>query len=1368
MRSDRPRRLLFPWIAILCVPLIIVLLLAALPHAPQAAQAQDVQAPSAPCDGGPTIDGVTLDECVVNDFSLGGDDVSITVWYTKQTDTVTRTLGDGSTITLTHWINNDSEAQDVADWAQESWEVYYEIFDRHPYIDGCDDNIDIRLEDLASGAGVAYWASSGSCRIGIDSPVVRAGNAQRTTYHEIQHYLQYAYDDGCYNDIRSNYDDNAEFVEGYADLAEDSVNAAVDAVATGGRVSGYDPTGSLHDKGYMNVFTKYFVEQAGQMWTPAEPHHGWDAVEAHYDECDNQDTLYVLNTVIPALTGGELNKETLFLNFFAANWAKDWADHDTQSELVYYDDDGNWYGDIALQQDVAISGGASWGNESTPDDWAGQYYQITPEPICQYVTVEVDGEAGARLGINLMAADIFAPSVSRSAWIGEDLTRTFPAAGVHQRIVAAVNAFDDTYDYDVSFTCVTPTVELLEPKPRPNSALVGDPDSPTAMLARFKVTEGDLPVRGLPESSFTANAEGDALSFVPNTFQEVGDEYWVVMTPPTKDPGTTYVDMEVCLDGATCDTNNDALLYVPPGNSDLAMVFDASGSMSIEDVAGEGSRVENAKKAGTVMADLLQDGDRVIVSDFSAHSCSPPDDCTLDINVYLERSEIPTEASIADARDAVDQVSARAFTPIGAALVDAKDRLLAPPAGENPKHIVLLSDGEENVNPLYADVRSELIDSGVIINTIGFSGDADEPLLSQIAGDTGGIYRFVPTTPSAAGAGALQPGSPQHENMIDEMTALGLTPQQAESIAAASSYLPGPLRLDEVYDYLDTEAQSAARILNSPNATLGTAEWYEQTAYVDESATTLRLVIAGKESHEGLSCGDRYRRSEVQTPSMQGTESWIALNPPDQVPSGWDVRNSPYDDVAIIPQPEAGDWTVRTQYSFVICIGGQEPAAPQGTSGFPVMINASVQSDYRLQGHFLPPFNSSSHAEAGTPATIVGTLLDRNGALPGAIVVAFIERPDGSTFFTLASDDGEHGDGAADDGIYGLTYRRTDAGGTYTVRLFALFDDPANPGETIRRDWVGSFWIDGPEPDHPDNNDQDQDGLPDPWEERCNLDVGRDDSQEDNDDDGLTNAEEWLYGTLPCDPDTDNGGERDGSEVAAGRDPLDPNDDLVPPLGFVNVRGLDSAIRVYWTRPLSYTNMVAVIHSGGQLVDTVNMGQDTPYTIPGLNNGQTYEVIVYGENGAALGTPRGPFIVTPKADSVRPQGSVLINYDAPETAFRFVHLSLDAVDHAVDSSQPAYFIPPEEQFAPEHGEVPHARSVAEMRVTNDLSTFADPDAGWQPYRREIHNWYLSNCIEDMCVVYAQFRDEAGNVSVTVSDEIRLNGEEVTLPLILAP
>ena len=37
----------------------------------------------AACAGGPVIDGITLDECITRNFTVGGTGKSIRVWYTK-------------------------------------------------------------------------------------------------------------------------------------------------------------------------------------------------------------------------------------------------------------------------------------------------------------------------------------------------------------------------------------------------------------------------------------------------------------------------------------------------------------------------------------------------------------------------------------------------------------------------------------------------------------------------------------------------------------------------------------------------------------------------------------------------------------------------------------------------------------------------------------------------------------------------------------------------------------------------------------------------------------------------------------------------------------------------------------------------------------------------------------------------------------------------------------------------------------------------------------------------------------------------------------------------------------------------------------
>jgi hypothetical protein len=409
-------------------------------------QSQNSAEPNAACAGGPVIDGVTLDECFDETFTVGGTTKTVRVWYTNVVSTVQRTVN-GVTYNLTHYVNNDTEPQDVGQWAREAWQRYWEIFGHHPYDNGCGNRINVQLEDGIGWAGIAYWADPGTCWIGIDSPTVRAGTAQNVVYHEFQHYLQYSYNSGCYGFLRPNYNNgsaagDAEFVEGYADLAMDAIDPAVDLTLYSNIVSSYDPTSSFYDKSYWDVFNKYFSEQLGVLYSSSDPHWHMDAVREHYEECDVRDTLYVLDTLVPALKPS-LSEEELFLDFFAANWAKDWADPITQPELVYFDDDaGPSYGSISLYKDENISSGTkSYTEQSTPDDWAARYYQVKPQSGCSYVTANVDGAAGAHLGINLMAADTAAPtSVNRTAWIGEDLSRTFPGFGTNNRIVAVVNA----------------------------------------------------------------------------------------------------------------------------------------------------------------------------------------------------------------------------------------------------------------------------------------------------------------------------------------------------------------------------------------------------------------------------------------------------------------------------------------------------------------------------------------------------------------------------------------------------------------------------------------------------------------------------------------------------------------------------------------------------------------------------------------------------------------------------------------------------------------------------------------------------------------------------------------------------------------
>lgn len=72
-----------------------------------------------------------------------------------------------------------------------------------------------------------------------------------------------------------------------------------------------------------------------------------------------------------------------------------------------------------------------------------------------------------------------------------------------------------------------------------------------------------------------------------------------------------------------------------------------------------------------------------------------------------------------------------------------------------------------------------------------------------------------------------------------------------------------------------------------------------------------------------------------------------------------------------------------------------------------------------------------------------------------------------------------------------------------------------------------------------DPGDEDGDGMDDVWELRRGLNpLGAADAVLDLDDDGLSNVQEFLFGTSPHSRDTDQDGLSDGEEAAAGSDPL--------------------------------------------------------------------------------------------------------------------------------------------------------------------------------------------------------------------------------------
>lgn len=1281
-------------------------------------------------------DGHPLNECQGTSFELGGNTWDLSVYYTLDT-----AAGDD-------WIITHTQASPIVGWMQDAYEAYFKQTGL-TYGAGATCNRHIRAKVMKGDgwSGIAWWPNS--CSIGLDAPMIRGNGGHHTTLHEMRHkVVQFAYPN-CLDDWDDDYPgQTVHIVEGDADYGPSTVGDY------GYMNTGYNPAKSLQDHGYNNMFTPYYSEHvdlyAGPFGAPGDSDYLAGGMLEHWKRCEALGDLHVLRDVVQGFT--PYSMEGFFLNFLAALDLHAYADPATQPELYFLEEDAPsvtvTYAPPLTDEVWLASGSKSWNAQSTPDTWAGKYYRIHPQTGCDYVMLE--GSGSGKMGWAYMAADTGGPSAEYSGWVGTEFSRVFAAYGAYDRIDVAAVAFGSNRTYDLVATCVTPVIEIQRPIGPNFRALVGDPLSPVAFMATMKVTDGSgTPITGIPTDWFVLDAEGGTVT--ATALYEITKGYYLgVFAPPTKAAGTTMVDLQACLGtSGICDKNTDALLYVPPGNMDMVLLHDASGSMSYVDVPGDLPRLDQAKRAAELLVMLAQAGDYYGIMDFSAKDipagCAP--NCPHDVRVVYPKTEITDpDAQIPALITAINTMTAREWTNLGEGLRRAQLMVLGTPYSANNKVVTILSDGEENVNPMYDDVAPDI---SVVVNTMGFSGDAPNDLLARIAAEKLGQFLYVPTSPGSALTSAGEVGSSQGVRTAIEtmLAAEGIEPGQAANLAgilmSTATYLPAGLGLRDAYDYRQAEATGASRIAAGSYIEVPEREWQVQSANVSKADNTLALVSSSREADYGT-CEGWHREVEVLFPG--GTDKdWVPISPPiAPLPANWDVRNSIYHDVLYVRNPDPGTWQIRTLEYYLVCVqeNGAEvigPTSPQ--AGVSFIHTAKVFSTIRIEGEILL---ENKQGVVGEPVPLLGTVLTRAGAAPGALVLALVERPGGTSHALWLRDDGASGDGAAGDGLYGNTYHQAVINGAYNVTIAAYGLDPFDPSQALLRMWKGSFTMEGPG-DNPDD-----DRIPTWWEGQypCMDPKSFDDPQGDYDRDNLTNWAEWDNGTNPCDPDTDAGGEMDGSEVAGSRNPHWPNDDKVRRIDAWSARALNGAALIRWSYPISYTNMLIHVADPSGRTATHQGGRSGTFTVT-LTNNLIYTVTLQGQTVDGTGGPTAPEQVTPKADPDAPSGSVLVNYGVDTTESRLVTLYVSATDIPLDG-------------------MPNQASGAvasRWTRTNEISgdvqmRFRNADSGawtsWQPFTNPVP-WELSpSCrFGTDCTVNAQFRDAALNESLIIADSITL-------------
>lgn len=1127
-----------------------------------------------------------------------------------------------------------------------------------------------------------------------------------------------------------------------------------------------DPNRTLTSLSYdANVFWNYLAEQVG---TPfAEPAYGADFVKVFLDFADgaSPDTMGTLRSTLDSFNA-DRSFNSLFTDFQIAFYTHlmDVSGVPNASRYAFVDETAAGGGGVGNRFNAVTTSAAAAGAGVQSDSvvrFGARHFEaeVPRDRECEVLGFYGEADPGVELGWSLVAVeDTLTGDVVReihqargNVYYGAMIQ---PPSGAIDKLGFVVTGLDRGSNFDYAFDSGDPTGSVVLPIEE-RVARVGEiDDPPERFLVRLLVEGptdltpdgyGKVSVKGLDPTLFDAalrsNATGslyDGASILSARY--VDGEYWLtVQAPEITDPldGTLY-DLEICFckesGSSVCSagmTSDRSVLYEQEVVNSVLTV-DRSYSMHYPE-PDSAAKITAAKNAARMYVDAANDDDFMTVATFTGDNA----ECNHDAVTQPSSGGLISVAGnkgkfLADVNAIVED----GWTSIGDGIKQAAGELAVAASPGDLKTIILMSDGLENEGDYWGqanatcgnpavrdsfDVSMAGVWSDIRIDTLAFGADADQGLLQEIADFTGGLALPVSSaTPTSAAKRSVSP-------VVTSPNAMELTV---------------PNRLANAYRTLQEAANGQDRFYTGAS-TLSAGSDKTFNIHVTESD--------GGGVAEGVFAVNWDLEAATMTVELSDPDG----NPVDATSSGWSIDSA---------------LTNKTyRYSGTLPIGAWQMVLNANTATqATATLSGKVVHGVTLDAELSQVRGDAPHSECrlghwkylrGLPVTVLATLSDVHGGIAGLEVRAAVANPDGSVNRLTLYDDGAHDDASPNDGVYGNRYTKTPfwssggvpdypAGdptgdwGSYSVSVQAA--GFSNHGEAFERLEERGFhvtefptvpWLCSP--------DQDGDLIADRWEDLYGLDSSDPgDALEDPDLDGLTNREEFMAGTIPLDGDTDDGGESDGSEVAAGRDPLFDNDDLLPAILDYGIVTHTYHQPVHEPQPetlilrygvnANYQRMHIWRRAGGagnfakQTVVDLSVDGAGVYYDKNLANGTLYEYRLQAEGlSGAMTAFTEVFGETPAADPVAPGATLLINNGQPATGSTTAYLRLEASGDAT-----------------------------EMQISQDP---AFDGAGWSAYAEEstfVMTPSGSGALP--VIVYARVKDAAGNISTRSPDVVILD------------